>query len=135
MILERLRDEGYAAAKDEKIPGKPDIAIPVTGPPYEVLGEVRAIDIDDFQKRAKNFRDEAAAARGNFPEAKFVAVAKMPMHQLDRRREELRSGVEAGNIDLVVFQDEIDVLFDAFEEWGVRKRPEQTTLAEQVSDE
>jgi hypothetical protein len=135
IILERLRDNGYAAAKDEKIEGKPDIAIPVTGPPYDVLGEVRAIDIDDYQKRAKNFRDEATAAKENFPDAKFVAVAKMPKHQLDRRREELRDGVEAGNIDLVVFHDEIELLFDTLEDWGVEKTPQQTTLAEQTSDE
>lgn len=135
VILDRLRDAGYAAAKDETIEGKPDIVIPVTGPPYEVLGEVRAIDIDDFQKRAKNFRDEAVVAKENFPDAKFVAVAKMPKHQLERRREDLREGLEAGNINLVVFQDEMDVLFDTFKEWGVEKRPEQTTLAEQTSDE
>lgn len=134
VILERLRDKGYPAKKDETIKGKPDIAIPATTP-YEVLGEVRAIDIDDFQKRAKNFRDEATEAKQNYPRAYFVAVAEMPKHQLKRRREKLREGVEAGNIDLVVFQDEMDLLFDTLEEWGIRKQPQQTTFAEQTSDE
>ena len=134
VILERLRDEGYPAKKDEKIKGKPDIAIPAT-PPYTVLGEVRAIDIDDFQKRAKNFRDEATEAKENYPNAYFVAIAEMPKHQLERRREELRDGVEAGNIDLVVFQDEMDLLFDTLDKWGIEKQPQQTTFAEQTSDE
>jgi len=61
----------------------------------------------------------------------------MPKHQLDRRREELRDGVEAGNIDLVVFHDEIELLFDTLEDWGVEKTPQQTTaqLNRQVMNE
>lgn len=129
VILERLRDVGYPATKDESIEGKPDIAIPDTKP-YEVLGEVRAVDIDDFQKRAKNFRDEAALAHDNYPDARFVVVAKMPKHQLDRRREELREGLEKGHIDLVIFQDEMHIFFDRLATWGIEKKPVQTTLDE-----
>lgn len=129
VILERLQEVGYPAVKDETIKGKPDIAIP-RSEPYEVLGEVRAIDIDDFQKRAKNFRDEAESAKDRYPNTRFVAVAKMPKHQLDRRREELRSGLEAGNIDLVVFQDEMHIFFDRLATWGVSKEPIQSTLGE-----
>lgn len=129
VILESLREKGYPARKDERIKGKPDIAIPGTEP-FEVLGEVRAIDIDDFQKRAKNFRDEASVAKQNFPGTYFIVVAEMPKHQLKRRREELREGLEAGNIDLVVFQDEMDLLFKKLSQWDVTKEPKQTTLTE-----
>jgi hypothetical protein len=129
VILERLQEVNYPAVKDETIPGKPDIAIPES-PPYEVLGEVRAVDVDDFQKRAKNFRDEAESAKERFTGAKFVAVAKMPPHQLDRRREELREGLDTPNIDLVVFQDEMHLFFDRLATWGIEKTPRQTTLGE-----
>lgn len=127
VILERLREEGYPAVKDETLDGKPDIAIPGDGP-LEVLGEVRAIDIDDFQKRAKNFRDEAKAAKRNYPGTKFIVVAEMPEHQLARRREELRETILSGEVDFVAFQDEMDDLFDTLEEWDVTKEAVQSEL-------
>ncbi|MFP9060993.1 hypothetical protein ACLI4R_10730 [Natrialbaceae archaeon A-chndr2] len=127
VILNRLREEGYPATKNEKLKGKPDIVIPDDGS-LEVLGEVRAIDIDDFQKRAKNFRDEAEAAKRNYPGTKFVVVAEMPEHQLARRREELRETILEGQIDFVVFQDEMDELFDTLDEWDVTRERVQSEL-------
>lgn len=127
VILERLRDKGYPAVKDETLDGKPDIAIPENGP-LEVLGEVRSIDIDDFQKRAKNFKDEAREAQQNYPGTRFVVVAEMPEHQLERRREGLRETILEGEIDLVVFQDEMDELFDTLDEWDVTRETIQSEL-------
>ncbi len=130
VVIDQIQRAGYSVTKDEKIFGKPDLAIP-SSPPYEVLGEVRSLDMDDFQKRVKNFKSEAQAAKRNYPKARFIVVAKIPQHQLEEKRENLRRMIiDTGDIDLVIFHDEMDKLFDTLSRWGVPKQSVQSKLTD-----
>ncbi|MDS0280930.1 hypothetical protein [Haloarcula onubensis] len=129
-VREYLEDQGISVKKDESIPGQPDLVIPKSSP-YKVIGEVRALHRNDFRKRNKNFDSEATKAKANWPNAKFVVVAKFPQNQVDNSREELRGEVEAINsqIDAVFFPDEMDDFIEQLEDWDVN-RSEPTEQAE-----
>lgn len=122
VVREYLEDNGVPVKKDERLAGKPDFVIPKKHP-YRVIGEVRALHRRDFRKRNKNFDSEATKAKENFPEAKFVVVARFPQNQIDNQRELLRSEVEQINedIDAVFFPDEMEALIEQVEEWGVER--------------
>ncbi|WP_276270911.1 hypothetical protein [Haloarcula litorea] len=131
-VREYLEDQGLSVKKDESIPGQPDLAIPKS-PPYKVIGEVRALHRSDFRKRNKNFDSEATKAKQNYPDSKFVVVAKFPQNQVDNNRETLRTEVRSINdkIDAVFFPDEMDEFIEQLEEWGVDRKPtEQTELTD-----
>lgn len=122
VVREYLEDNGVPVKKDERLAGKPDFVIPKRQP-YRVIGEVRSLHRKDFRKRNKNFDSEATKAKENFPEAKFVVVARFPQNQIDNQRELLRSEVEQINedIDAVFFPDEMEALIEQVEEWGVER--------------
>jgi len=122
VVREYLADKGIPVKKDESLPGKPDFVVP-KDQPYRVIGEVRALHRKDFRKRNKNFDSEATKAKQNFPDSKFVVVARFPQNQIDNQRELLRSEVKGINeqIDAVFFPDEMDALIQQLEEWGVER--------------
>lgn len=133
VVRERLEEAGYPNRKGEDLAGKPDLVLP-PDTPFKVIGEVRDMHRKDFRKRNKNFDSEARRAKENFPEAKFVVVAKFPKHQIKNNRRELRDMVldlNPDDIDAVIFPDEFDDFYELLEEWGVaRTTPtEQTELA------
>jgi hypothetical protein len=133
VVRERLEEAGFPNRKGGDLPGKPDIVIPQTQP-FNVIGEVRDMHRKDFRKRNKNFDSEAKRAKDNFPNAKFVVVAKFPKHQIENNRRELRDIVldlNPDHIDAVIFPDEFENFYQTLEEWGVdRKTPtEQTEIS------
>lgn len=133
VVRERLEEAGFPNRKGEDLPGKPDVVIPPTRP-FKVIGEVRDMHRKDFRKRNKNFDSEAKRAKENFPDAKFVVVAKFPKHQIENDRRELRDIVldlNPDDIDAVIFPDEFENFYQSLEKWGVdRKTPtEQTELS------
>lgn len=122
-VREYLTEHGYSNFKGNSLPGEPDFVVPIDEP-YEVLGEVRVIQQRDQQKRFKEFGSEARAAAANFPGSKFVAVANVTQYNLRERREDLREDVHkasAANIDAVVFQDELDLLLEHFNDWNISR--------------
>lgn len=130
VVRERLEEAGFPNRKGEDLPGKPDVVIPPNRP-VEVLGEVRDMHRKDFRKRNKNFDSEAKRAKANFPEAKFVVVAKFPKHQIENERRKLRDIVldlNPDNIDAVIFPDEFERFYNLLEEWEVNRNG----LAERV---
>lgn len=123
VVREQLSEAGFSNRKGEDLPGKPDIVIP-SEKPFRVVGEVRDIHRKDFRKRNKNFDSEARRAKENFPEAKFVVVAKFPKHQIENNREGLRDMVldlNPTDIDAVVFPDELSDFFQTLEKWNVER--------------
>ncbi|MFC7082265.1 hypothetical protein [Halorussus caseinilyticus] len=130
VVRERLEDAGFPNRKGEDLAGKPDIVLP-PDKPFKALGEVRDMHRKDFRKRNKNFDSEARRAKENFPDAKFVVVAKFPKHQIDNNRRELRDMVldlNPDDIDAVIFPDEFDRLYELLEEWGIsRSTPTKQT--------
>jgi hypothetical protein len=131
VVRERLEEAGFRNRKGEDLPGKPDIVLP-PDKPFKVIGEVRDIHRKDFRKRNKNFDSEARRSKENFPDAKFVVVAKFPKHQIENNRRELREMVldlNPDDIDAVIFPDEFERFCDLLEDWGVNRTPtEQTEL-------
>lgn len=129
-VREYLEDQGISVAKDESIPGQPDVVIPKTEP-YKVVGEVRSMHRKDFRKRNKNFDSEATKAKENWPDSKFVVLARFPQNQIENNREMLRGEVRDINekIDAVFFPDEMDEFITQLEGWGV-ERNEVTEQAE-----
>jgi hypothetical protein len=133
VVRERLAEAGFPNRKGEDLPGKPDVVLPQNRP-FKMVGEVRDMHRKDFRKRNKNFDSEARRAKENFPNAKFVVIAKFPKHQIENNRESLREMVldlNPDNIDSVVFPDEFEELYESLEGWGVsRQAPtEQTELS------
>lgn len=123
VVREQLAEAGFPNRKGEDLSGKPDLVLPKT-PPYKVIGEVRDMHRKDFRKRNKNFDSEARRAQTNFPEARFVVVAKFPKHQIENNRRELRDMVldlNPNNIDAVIFPDEFDRFYELLETWGVAR--------------
>mgnify|MGYP006268812561 CR=1 FL=1 len=131
VVREQLAENGYPNRKGEDLPGKPDVVIPPSKP-YKVLAEVRDMHRKDFRKRNKNFDSEARAAKQNFPNAKFVVVAKFPKLQVEDNREGIRDMVmdlNPDDIDAVIFPDEFDHFYGLLQEWGVEHQ-EVTEQAE-----
>lgn len=133
VVRERLEEAGFPNRKGEDLPGKPDVVLPKSRP-FKVIGEVRDMHRKDFRKRNKNFDSEARRAKANFPDAKFVVIAKFPKHQIDSNRQGLREMVldlNPDNIDAVIFPDEFDRFYELLEEWGVNRGTptEQTELS------
>jgi len=120
-VLEFVRERGYPAKKGSELPGEPDLVVPDTEP-YRVTGEIRVIQRKDKKKRFKEFGTEARAAKENFPGARFVVVANVGSYITTVDREELREEIHeeaSGPIDLVAFQDELEILVERLHDWGV----------------
>lgn len=116
-----LTKAGFPNKKDETLIGQPDFVIP-TKPPFEVIGEVRVIATRDYDKRFKEFGSEARKVKREFPNAKFVVVARLSAHDIEERRDELRDRIHdlsEATIHMVVFPDEMDKLIDQLHKWEV----------------
>lgn len=122
-VREHLSDNGFSVKKDESLPGQPDFVIPKSEP-FGVVGEVRVVVPRDYDKRFKEFGTEARKAKREFPNAKFVAVANLPLFDIHEHREELREMIHElseATIHRVVFPDELDELVSQLEEWNVER--------------
>lgn len=134
VVRDQLEEAGFSNRKGEDLPGKPDLVLP-KNKSYKVIGEVRDMHRKDFRKRNKNFDSEAKRAKTNFPNAKFVVVAKFPKHQIENNRRELRDIVldlNPNDIDAVIFPDEFERFYGMLEDWGVERGTptEQSELSE-----
>lgn len=119
-VREYLENEGIPNFKGNTLPGEPDFVVPEENP-YSVVGEVRVIQPRDYKKRFKEFGSEARAARENFDDVRFVAVAKLPPWDLKENRKERRQDIHdssAAEIDGVFFHDELDELAEKIHEWS-----------------
>ncbi|WP_331232208.1 hypothetical protein [Natronorarus salvus] len=122
-VREYLDSCGFSNFKGNSLPGEPDFVVPNTEP-YEVIGEVRVIQPRDYKKRFKEFGSEARAAEIHFPNAKFVAVAHVGRQIERRNRAELRKMLyesSAAEIHAAFFQDELNLLVNKLEEWGISR--------------
>lgn len=125
-VRQELRERGIPNDKREDIPGQPDFAIP-PAEPFQVLGEVRVFHLQDGEKRFKEFGSEAREAKKNYDDIRFVVVANPPEVEIedDNDRKKLRKKIDNVDIDLVVFNDEMDDLVAHLQDWNV---PQQRTL-------
>jgi hypothetical protein len=133
VVRDRLEEAGFPNRKGEDLPGKPDVVLP-QNKPFKVIGEVRDMHRKDFRKRNKNFDSEARRAKANFPDTRFVVIAKFPKHQIENNREGLREMVldlNPESIDAVIFPDEFEELYESLEQWGIKRQSptEQSKLS------
>lgn len=117
-----FRAHGYECEKISR-PIEVNGAIPPSTP--QVVMQVRTGVRKDLVKRAKEFSSEFDKSRKAFPGAKFMAIFKIPSHELDRRDEirqvivDHRKGKKP--YDAVLFQDELDDALKKLKEWGISK--------------
>jgi hypothetical protein len=133
VVRDRLEEAGFPNRKGEDLPGKPDVVLP-QNKPFKVIGEVRDMHRKDFRKRNKNFDSEARRAKANFPDTRFVVIAKFPKHQIENNREGLREMVldlNPESIDAVIFPDEFEELYESLDQWGIKRQSptEQSKLS------
>lgn len=98
-------------------------AIPPGNP--QVVMQVRTGVRKDLVKRAKEFSSEFDKSVEAFPNAKFIIIFKIPLHELDRRNEirqviiDQRKGKKP--YDAVLFQDELKDALRKLERWNIPK--------------
>jgi hypothetical protein len=123
-----FRAHGYEC---EKIayPIEVNGAIPPSTP--QVVMQVRTGVRKDLVKRAKEFSSEFDKSRKAFLGAKFMAIFKIPPHELDRRNEirqvivDQRKGKKP--YDAVLFQDELNDALRKLKRWGISKTSSPVT--------
>lgn len=119
-VRDFFRARGYEC---EKITSPIEVngAIPSINP--RAVFQVRTGVMRDLVKRAKEFGSEFRLSAKAFPGAKFIAVFKIPPHELNRRTEIRQKILEhrVGREYDVIFQDELEEVLKKFKEWNIPK--------------